>query len=131
MTDAAAMRLDMLSRVALCGYLESGLPGVVYARYNARGAHTVSYVPLMSDSVGDEWPAELRARLSHDILADLQLPEAERHFFVVSRTDERFDVGSIPRAVAEAVVQRDELGRNSQEASAQETAEVAASLAGD
>lgn len=96
---------DVVCRVAVCGYLESGLDGAVFVQQGAAGG-AVKYIPLRTDHPDTKaWPEMLRRRLSYEIVKDEQ-----KHFFLVWRDQASGDyhMGAILRSAAEEVVQRAE-----------------------
>lgn len=95
--------MDAVCRVAVCGYLESGLDGVVFVKEAAKGG-SVMYIPLRTENEeAKAWPEMLRRRLSYEITKD-----NGEHFFIVWRdaATRDYHMAAILRSAAEAVVQR-------------------------
>ena len=106
MTDAideTEFRVDMIARIAICGPLETGLEGVVFLSEAGEGMHA-QFIPLMTDSIARTWPADLRSRLSSEILAD-----GQQHYFVVACDGSQYHVMKLRRDRAEQVVRSSHL----------------------
>ena len=88
--------LDLIARVGITGYLQTGVLGVVHVCDKAGETSVVQYVPVRSTQIRRTWPPQLRERLSHDLLADNR-----EHIFMVFQSDEDFHVQKMPRALAE------------------------------
>ena len=98
--------VDAVARVALSGWLESGIDGVVFWDQRPGHAGSMQWVPLMTQSVASQWPPALRQRLSHDVLLDRQ-----EHFFIVHCVDEEYRVRKLARDEAERIVIANRLAR--------------------
>lgn len=96
---------DTVARVGWSGWIESGIDGVVYVE----DMH-VRYVPIMASSgVATSWPAQMRERLSHELIQDKQT-----HFFIVCKTETSFDICKLRRDDAERILRSGEFARQAQ-----------------
>ena len=100
----ADFQIDVVARVAICGWIETGIEGVVYLTAGERA--TARYVPVLTESVASQWPPEMRLRISAMIIDDQQ-----QHFFIVSREADEYKLSAIRRDTAEQIVVKSNLAR--------------------
>jgi len=92
-------QMDVMCRVAVSGYIETGLEGVVYIQ--SGDVSTAQYIPLYSDGIASRWPENFRRHLSYKIMED-----GQRSYFIVTHCEEGMNMIAIEREEAAKIVQR-------------------------
>ena len=93
-------QLDIMCRVAVSGFIETGLLGVVFIS-KADDFTTAQYVPVLTDSLASKWPEDFRQRLSADLMQDKM-----KSYFIIVQHPHGMNVTAIPREMAEEIVMR-------------------------